>query len=177
MKKPVLIFVISGIMMILSSCSNYTYFTEDIRENLNTNYLKIERVQFYNSDKIILKRNLSKEETQLAQGKIIYENGKYFEEIIIPKKTKGVAVKEGSHFLNIAFETGENRNIRFDVNGDNKYQISAQKWNDNYGSIVYDTTTYYIVPASSNTLLMVSKEYVEKFESKRRVLKGRSVGK
>lgn len=163
--------------MLLSSCSKLIYFTEDIRENLNENYLKINKVQFYNSDKVVLKRNLSKEETQIAQGKIVLENGQYFEEVIIPKNTKGVAIKEGTKYLKVAFETGDNRNIRFDLNEQNKYQISADSWKDNYGCIVYDTTKYYIIPSSSSTYLMVGKEYVEKYERKRRVLKGRNVGK
>ena len=177
MNKAFYFLALSGLLIIASSCSKLIYFTEDIRDNLNNNYLEVEKVQFYNSNKIVLKRNLSKEETQIAQGQIIMENGQYYEEIIIPKNTKGVAVKEGSKFLKIAFESGENRSLRFDLNGQNKYQISAESWKDNYGSIVYDTITYFIMPSSSNTVLLVSKEYVEKYEHQRRVLKGRSVGK
>lgn len=72
----------------VSSCSNLIYFTQDVRDDLNVNNLDVEKVQFYNSEKIILKRNLSKEETQLAKGTILLENGQYYEEIIIPKKNK-----------------------------------------------------------------------------------------
>ena len=177
MNRNIVYITLLIITFTVSSCSNLIYFTQDIRDDLNVNNLDVEKVQFYNSEKITLKRNLSKEETQLAKGTILLENGQYYEEIIIPKKTKGVAVIEGSKYLKIAFESGENRNIRFDMNDETLYQISADSWDDNFGCIVYDTTTYFIVPKSSNTLLMVNKEYISNYEKKRRVVKGRSISR
>lgn len=177
MKNYLISFCLMGFIMVFTSCSNLIYFTQDIRNNLNENYLEVDRVQFYNSDKIVLKRTLSKEETQIAKGTILLENGQYFEEIIIPKKTKGVAVREGRKFLKVAFENGEQRNIRFDLNDENKYQISADSWDNDYGRIMYDTTIYFIIPSSSKTTLMVNKEFISNYETKRRVLKGRSVGR
>lgn len=177
MKGNVLIYSVIIFLFSLSSCSNLIYFTQEIRNDLEVDNLDIEKVQFYNSQKITLKRNLSKEETQIAKGTILLENGQYFEEIIIPKKTKGVIVKDGSKYVKVAFESGDNRGLRFDMNEIGKYQISADNWDNDYGCIIYDTTTYYIVPKSSNTLLMVNKEYISNYEHKRRVLKGRSVGR
>jgi len=163
--------------LLITSCSSLVYFTQTIRNDLITDKLEVTKVQFYNSDKIILKRNLTKEETQIAKGTIVLENGEYFEEIIIPKKTKGVVVRQGTKFLNVAFEVGENKNIRFTINDDEYYQISADNWKNDYGCIKYDTTKYFIIPASSNSLLMVNKEYISNFEKKSRKLKGRSVGR
>ncbi len=177
MNRNIVYIILLILTFTISSCSNLIYFTQDIREDLDINNLDVEKVQFYNSEKIVLKRNLSKEETQLAKGTILLENGQYYEEIIIPKKTKGVAVIKGTKYLKIAFESGENRNIRFDMNDEDLYQISADAWNDNYGCVVYDTTTYYIVPKSSNTLLMVNKEYISNYEKKRRIVKGRSISR
>lgn len=175
--KNLVVLVLITLSLVISSCSNLIYFTEDVRDNLDYNKLNVEKVQFYNSDKIVLKRNLSKEETQIAKGTIRFENGEYYEEVIIPKKTKGVAIRKGTEFLRVAFETGDNRSLRFDLNEDSKYQISADNWNDNYGCIVYDTTTYFIIPSSSSTVLMVNKEFVSNYEKQRRVLKGRSVSR
>ena len=175
MKKNFVLVFFVLISIVISSCSNLIYFTQEIRNDLKENKLDVEKVQFYNSEKIVLLRNLSKEETQIARGTIRLENGQYYEEVIIPKRTKGVAVRKGSEFLNVAFETGEKRNLRFDINEYKKYQISADNWKESYGCIVYDTSTYFIVPASSSTLLMVNKEYISNIEKKRRVLKGRSV--
>ncbi len=175
MVRNITILLVIIVSLLVSSCSNLIFFTQDIRNNLDENQLEVEKVQFYNSKKIILKRSLSKEETQIAKGIIRLEDGNYFEEIIIPKKTKGVVVRNGSEFIKIAFETGDNRNLRFVLNDDNYYQISADSWKNNYGCISYDTTTYYVIPGSSSTLLMVNKEYISNIEKNRRVLKGRSV--
>ncbi|MFK5854620.1 MAG: hypothetical protein QM503_00725 [Bacteroidota bacterium] len=177
MVRKLILFTIVLSSIFLSSCSNLILFTEDVRDNLKDNYLDVKKVQFYNSDKIVLKRNLTKEETQIAKGTIRLKNGEYFEEIVIPKKTKGVATRDGEKFLRIAFEVGENRNLRFTLNENNEYQISADNWKNDYGCVVYDTTKYFIVPNSSNALLLVNKEYISNFEKKRRVLKGRSVGR
>ena len=177
MIKNIILYSVILLSFSISSCSNLILFTQDIRDDLYDNDLEVEKVQYYNSEKIILKRNLTKEETQIAKGTIRLENGQYFEEIIIPKKTKGIAVRHGSEFLNIAFEVGDNRDLRFSINDDNQYQISADNWKNDYGCISYDTTTYFIVPSSSNTLLLVNKEYISNFEKKRRVLKGRSVSR
>ncbi len=176
MKKGVL-FTWVIVSLLLSSCSNLILFTKETRDNLNKNHQEVTKVQFYNSDKIVLKRNLTKDETQVAKGVIVFENGQYFEEIIIPKKTKGVVVKKGAEYLRIAFEEGDKRDLRFDMNEDEKYQISADIWKQNYGSVKYDTTVYFIVPSSSHTMLMVHKEYISNFEKKRRVLKGRNVAR
>jgi len=176
MKRFVLFFITIATLS-MSSCTSLEYFTDGIRENLVYNRLEVEKVQFYNSEKIVLKRNIAKEETQIASGTIRFENGEYFEEIIIPKKTKGVVVNGGDDYLQISFERGDHQNLRFDLNDDNKYQISADSWEENYGCVFYDTVKYYIVPSSANTVLMVNKELVQNYEKKKRVLKGRSVGR
>lgn len=177
MVKNIVLISLVSVSLLISSCSNLIYFTNDIRANIDDNELEIEDVQYYNSEKIILRRSLSKEETQIAEGIIKLEDGNYFEEIIIPTKTKGIAVSTGSEYLKIAFERGDNRNLRFDLNDDNMYQISADSWKDNYGCISYDTSIYYVIPGSSSTLLMVSKEYISNIEENRRVLEGIKVGR
>lgn len=166
-------FSIAGLL--LSSCSNRILFTQQLRHNLYENELNVEEVQFYNSKKIVLKRNLSVEETKLARGEIHLENGQYVEEIIIPKNTKGVVVKQERNALNIAFEEGEYRNLKFVVNENNLYQISAINWENNHGKVVYDSLTYYIAPGGDNALLKVSKDNFYNFQKNKRVLKGRSV--
>lgn len=177
MIKNIILISIVIISILVSSCSNLIYFSQEIRNNLNENQLEVEKVQFYNSEKIVLKRSLSKEETQIAKGIIKLEDGHYYEEIIIPKRTKGIVVRKGSEYLKIAFETGDNRNLRFVLNEDKFYQISADSWKNNYGCLNYDTTVYYVIPGSSSTILMVNKEYIENFEENRRVLKGINVGR
>ena len=176
MKKIYTVIFGLSLLMLLGSCSKTIYFTQDMRSNLNENYLSIDKVQFYNSRKIILRRNLSYADTKVARGKINLENGQYVENIIIPKNTPGVAVSEGNEYINVAFEDGANRFLRFVKNSDNEYQISASKWSDGYGKIKYDTLNYYIEPKSSKALLKVIKDNNFNMQKSTRRLKGKTIG-
>ncbi len=171
-----LVFVLLAVGLLLSSCSNKILFTQQIRTNLYDNNLEVEEVQFYNSKKIVLKRNLSVEETKVARGEIRLENGQYVEEIIFPKDTRGVVVKEGRNTLNVAFEEGDRRNLKFVLNENDLYQISAVSWESNYGKVQYDTLIYYIAPGGDKALLKVSKDNIYNYQKNKRVVKGRSVG-
>ncbi len=170
-------FILLGLMGILlfSSCSKNIYFTRNMRMNLNKNKLSVDKVQFYNSKKIELLRYISSAETKIARGEIRYENGRYSEEIIIPKNTPGIVVSEGKKFLNVAFEDGKNRNLKFVLNDKNQYQISADNWKQNYGRVVYDTLIYYIEPKSDKARLTVKKDNIYNFRANKRVVKGRVV--
>ncbi len=176
--KNIYILIISFFLLILfASCSKTIYFSQDMRNNLNKNHLNINKIQFYNSRKIILIRNLSYADTKVARGKIKLENGRYVENVIIPKKTPGVAIGEGSNYINVAFEDGVNRFLRFVLNDRNVYQISAGKWNQGYGKVKYDTLIYYIAPKSSKAVLKVKKDDQYNLHKSIRRLKGKTVGR
>jgi hypothetical protein len=177
MKKIVTLIFGLSFLLLISSCSKTIYFTQDMRNNLNENYLSIDKIQFYNSRKIILRRNLSYADTKVARGKIKFENGQYVENIIIPKKTPGVAVSEGHNYINVAFEDGANRFLRFVLNSENEYQISASKWEQGFGKVKYDTLFYYIEPKSSKAVLKLIKDDQYNMQKSTRRLKGKTVGR
>jgi uncharacterized protein (UPF0218 family) len=169
------IFFVFFVFSLLSACSSTRYFTQEMRKNLLKNNLDIKDVQFYTSKKIVLKRNLTYKETKLARGKIKYQNGQYFEEIIIPKNTPGVLEKDTAKMLDVAFEKGRNRALKFVLNKNDHYQLSALVWSDGYGRVSYDTLVYYVEPRSSKAVLKVKKHYTYVFNKKIRKVKGRLV--
>lgn len=173
MRKFTNIFLGLFFISLLSSCSKTIYFTQEMRLNLYKNHLQITKVQFYNSKKIALKRNLSYKATKLARGTIKLENGQYMKEIIIPKNTPGVIETEGKNMLNVSFEHGKNRALRFVLNDDNRYQLSALIWSGDYGRVVYDTLVYYIEPSSAKALLKIKKDNSFTFKKNIRKVKGR----
>lgn len=175
MKQNISLYLLFFVLLVSYSCSNKVLFTRQMRDNLKQNQLLENEVQYYNSSKIILKRNLSYAETKIASGQIRFENGQYVEEIVIPSNTPGVAVEQSKETMNISFETGENRQLAFKCNSDGYYQLSALSWKDNYGQVKYDTTVYYLTPGSSRALLKVGKDFVSKYQKQKRVLKGRTV--
>jgi hypothetical protein len=177
MIKNILPLLAIGFLIIVSSCNSTIYFTQEMRNNLNENKLKVEDVQFYVSRKIVLKRNLTYEETKIARGEIKFENGKYVEEIIIPKNTQGVAIDYKNNEINVAFERGNNRELKYVLNDENLYQITALAWENNYGLVKYDTLMYFIEPGGDKALLKVKNDNIYNFQKKKRIVKGRSVGR
>ena len=163
-------------LFFITACSPKTiYFTQDIRQKVEQEGLEIKDVQFYNSHQITLQRNLSYEETKLASGTISVENGKYIEIIQIKKETPGICENAGRNALDIAFEAGDDRFLKFVLNAGMLYQISAIEWRDRMGKVNYDTLTYYIKPGGEKAMLKVKNDKIFKLDKKERVASGRKV--
>lgn len=174
LKKLIIAFFVVNTIL-LSGCSRNILFTHAMRQKIHQDGLDIKEVQFYNSRKFVLQRNLSYEETKIAQGEIRFENGKFIELIEIKKNTPGICESDDSKSLDISFEQGENRKLKFIVNPKTNYQITALEWKDKFGKVNYDTLTYYIAPGGDKTLLKVRKDYIYKIDKKHRVAPGRKV--
>lgn len=160
----------------LTACSQKTiYFTQAIRQKVEGEGLELKDVQFYNSHPITLQRNLSYEETKIASGTISVENGKYIEIIQIKKETPGICENAERSSLDISFEAGDDRFLKFVLNGGMHYQISAIEWRDRMGRVNYDTLTYYIKPGGEKAMLKVKNDKIFNLDKKERVASGRKV--
>lgn len=161
----------------LSACASKkaVLFTQAIRENVESYDITLDQIQFYNSHKIVLYRNLSYEETKVASGKIRFENGEFIERVIIKKNTPGVCEGFTDQIIDVAFEQGENRQLKFVRDSQDKYRISALEWNNKEGKVAYDTTFFYISQGGEHALLKVKLEDIFKFKTEERVAPGRSI--
>lgn len=108
MIKNLLFFV-----LIITTISCKVTFTQRIRNQAENSKIDLSKIQFYNSDKIILKRSLSSDEVKVASGQITIENGKYIEVIRILKNTPGKCAVTANNQLQINFEDGSNRSFLF----------------------------------------------------------------
>lgn len=169
-KSFVLILFIS--LIAVSCAPKKILFTQYMRSKVEADGLSIKDVQFYNSQEIILQRNVSYEETKIASGAINFENGKYVEIITIEKETPGVCVEESANYLDISFEEGKNKKLRFVKTGSSEYRISAESWKDRFGKVTYDTLTYYIRPGGEKAVLQVEQEDIFKFDQQERKVSG-----
>ena len=118
MKKHVALLLI--VVVLFSSCR--VLFTEQLRQKAEKQNIDLTKIQFYNSDKIVLTRTLASSEVSLASGKVTFQNGIYTEIIKIKKNTRGKCDMVGSNILNISFEIGNNRSLVFE-NNFNNYQL------------------------------------------------------
>ncbi|MDD3637082.1 MAG: hypothetical protein RBR84_04450 [Bacteroidales bacterium] len=162
--------------LILTGCSPKTIvFTQQIRQKVESDSLNINEVQFYNSHPIVLQRNLTYDETKIASGEIQFENGRYIELIQIKKGTPGVCENATHNSLDVSFEAGDNRTLKFMMTPGKNYQISAIEWKDRFGKVTYDSLTYYLKPGSEKAFLKVKKDHFFKLDKKERIASGRKV--
>ena len=183
--KSISVFI--AVAIALSSCSlNRMYFTVASKQEIEKAGVDLTQVQFYNSEEIILARQISKEEVKVAEGKVRVENGRNIEEIIIPANTPGVCELHDEKTLKISFETGDGRSIPFLVERQNDivvsgsyFKIGAKEWvrsdrGRRIGKVDYAGQVYNLV-RGADSRLMIDKAVLNKVERKTHVAKGRKL--
>jgi hypothetical protein len=179
--------LVSIFAILLSSCStNRMLFTVDTKQQIEKAGVDITQVQFYNSEEILLARQISKEEVKVAEGKVRIENGRNVEEIIIPANTPGVCELYDEKTLKVSFDTGDGKSLPFLVErrGDvvvsgSYFKIGAKEWTRTsrgrrVGKIDYDGQVFNMVRGSGSRL-MIDKAVLNKVDRKTKVAKGRKL--
>jgi len=191
-------FFISCIYL-LSSCK--VTFTERIRQQAENKKLDISKIQFYNSDKIVLRRTLSSNEMSVTSGKVKLENGQYTEIIKIKKNTRGKCVSRTDNNLSISFEDGQNKSLIFSnkinnqsknhyelnpdnckiekkstlaissTNNRNSLPIETVEKNINVCTVTYDNKKY-TTELPSMPFLLIKKTQLSKSQVRKRTVKG-----
>ncbi len=169
----------------LSACSSSkSYFTEDTRSKVEARSIEVDQLQYYIDKDVELRRELASGDAKVKSGKVIIENGKYINLILLKKGTGGVCTYIGNNSLDIAFEAGENKNLKFTSSsrsGSNAvYRLDAEKWMKPYnsgevGKITYDGEVYFMRFSGDRPKLMIKKSSTDNYEVNKRVMSGRKV--
>ncbi len=168
-------------LVAFSSCSpRLTPFTQDLYDENGWTDNDLERIQFYLSEDIILRRGVNEGGSTITSGKIKIVNGKKIEETIIRKGTPGVFVfRPKEDRFAISFESGDKRYLIFGPSkrNDDKYTLRAAEWDKSkgQGQITYNGEKYYTPTRSAYAALMVDLKKVGNTEKKSRTAKGRTV--
>jgi hypothetical protein len=99
--RPLSLTLLAGALIAvgLSGCGKPA-FTQGIRLRDNLDVPDIRRIQFYTSGEIVLRREVPVQQRASAGNELVISNGVVVEEIVIPLRTPGVAVRvEGDHIL------------------------------------------------------------------------------
>ncbi|MGB0369534.1 MAG: hypothetical protein ACPGD8_09020 [Flavobacteriales bacterium] len=174
-------------VVILSSCSvNRMLLTVDTKQQIEKAGVDLKQVQFYNSEEIILARQIKKEEINVAEGKVRIENGKHIEEIIIPANTPGICELNNEKTLKVSFDAGDGKTIPFlvekrgeIVSSGSYFKIGAKKWvrtsrGRKVGKLDYEGEIYNIV-RGSDSKLMIDKSVLNRVKRDTHVAKGRKL--
>ncbi len=177
MGKQILIIVSITLLMTVSSCSRKIVFTPQLRAQLENQSIDLKDVQFYNSEKIVLKRvEEQPEEVLLNEGAVEVTKGKIIEEIVIKKKTPGVCKQVNRYHLNISFEAEDGKYLKFGRKAGpmlrDRYRLYAKEWNEENGKVMYGDTLYNSDLSAADAHLLVEKKQVYDLIREKRVARG-----
>jgi len=141
----------------------------------------LNKLQFYVDQDVELRREVTADEAKVTtDGKVIFENGKFENVILLKKFTPGVCTNVSNNKIDVAFETGDGKSLTFGVfynpAQDDTYRIFADAWINGHGRIKYDGKLYNIQPYCAQAKLMIKKKEADKFEVTKRTMSGRKVG-
>lgn len=172
-------------IILISACSTpKSYFTTETRNQVEQKAIPVDKLQYYIDKDVELRRELSSGDATVKSGKVIIENGKYINIILLKKGTAGVCTNMGNNRLDIAFESGDNKSLSFTTGrraGANAvYSLDADKWLTPYkssevGQITYDGDIYFMRFAGNRPKLMIKKTGSDKYEVDKRVMSGRKL--
>jgi len=164
----------------LAACSpQLSPFTQELYDQNRWSEQELKKIQFYLSDDIILRRQISAGESTIASGKIRMVDGSEVEEVVIRKGTPGVLLftPKTDRFA-VSFESdGSERYLMFGPNPkvDERYVLLARDWDRRTGKVSYDNKLYYTDSESAFAHLMVDLRRIQKMELERRTAGGRRV--
>jgi hypothetical protein len=151
-----------------------TAFKIDMKSKFDNAGIDYRTVQFYNIGEIVLKRTLKSEEVKTAKGIVNFQNGQYYEKVIIRNSTPCLIEKvdDNKNILYVRFEEGVNRLIEFrPYDYEYFFDFLNLAVDDSIGKITYDGKEYKVL-SGKNVKLGIKKS--DKFEEREesRIIKG-----
>ncbi len=179
MKTQHLILLAFFSVVLFGACSNrLTYFTDDLNERYRWTDDELRKIQFYVSQNIVLKREVSGGDREVVSGKIKIEDGRKIEEVVIRKGTPGAFLfsPKKDRFA-IGFEEGNDRYLMFGPSPkySDRFVLLASDWDRRTGSVTYDDKTWKVSSDVAYAALLVDLRKINKVDVNSRVAKGRKV--
>lgn len=172
--------LLAALGLSLSACGpTLTPFTQKLYEENDWDNNDLQRIQFYLSDDVRLRRELTSGSSQIVRGEIKMVDGRRVEEIFIRRGTPGVFMfsPKEDRFA-VSFEEGGNeRYLIFGPNPriSNRYALLASDWERRVGTVTYDGQKWEIDSDSGFATLLVDLRRIRQTNVKSRVAGGRRV--
>ncbi len=175
-----LVFTLVGSFFLMTSCGpNLKPFTKRLYDERNWSNEDLRRVQFYLSENIVMRREVSGGTFEVISGEIKIVDGRKVEEIVIKKGTPGVFLfSPKKNRLAVSFESdGDERFLIFGPNPKTggKFVLLASDWSKYRGTVTYDGRKYEVDSRSAYASLMVDLKKIRKTSVSSRTAKGRKV--
>lgn len=175
-KSRALLLLVAVSLSVAGCAPQRVAFTQGIRTQYGLGSGELKDLQYYVSDGITLERDFRREEGEISKShKLVRKEGGLVERVVIPAGTPGIATEVGETSVSVSFEPGSSLifgSPPTDRDPERKYKLSAKRWTDYYGEILYDGKTFYAVEGSGRAYLEVVLESLDAVEKKKKVLPG-----
>ena len=153
-------------------------FTKSLKQRLDHDNVDITKIQFYVNQKLILRRVMGSEKGKVQSGVILFDNGQYINELIIPAYTPGVCEQVNGDNLKISFDV-PGKTIEFGaLYNNNDFILVGSNWHNGTVDIDYDNQTYQVQCGCNNAAeakLVVKRNQAFKKDNTAKVVAGRKV--
>jgi len=176
--KNLILPAILSVLFITSCGPTYKPFTSALQNDNRWSEEELKHIQFYLSNDIVLRRNLSRGESVIEGGKIRIKEGQRIEEIVIREGTPGVLVfMPKEERLAISFENGKDKFLVFGPHPkwNGRYMLLGSEWDKYAGKVTYQGKTYSTSSKSAYAGLLVDLDKVSQVTRKRHTVAGRKV--
>ncbi len=179
MKTQILAFLALFSVVLLGACSNkLSYFTDELNERYRWTDGELKKIQFYVSQDIVMKREITGGDREIISGKIKIEDGRQIEEVVIRKGTPGAFLfsPKADRFA-IGFEESSERYLIFGPSPkySDRFVLMASDWDRKSGEVSYDNKTWKVSSDNAYSALLVDLRKINKVDVNSRVVKGRKV--
>lgn len=168
--------VLVALFALAGCASGRIPFTQNLRNQYGLEGDDLKKLQYFVSGDVTLQREFRREEGEISKThKLVMKEGGLLEEVFIAAGTPGVATEVGPNSISVSFEP--EGSLVFgsppsDQDPERKYKLSARRWTDYYGELLYDKKTYYAVKGSGKAHLEVGAESLDAVEKRKKVLPG-----
>lgn len=168
---------ILAVSLAVTGCAHQRIaFTQGIRTHFSLGNEELKNLQYYVSSDITLQREFRREEGEISKShKLVMKEGGLVEQVLIRAGTPGIATEVGDTSLAVSFEPGSSLifgSSAMDQDPERKYKLTAKRWTEDYGEILYDGKVFYAVEGSGLAYLVVGMESLDAVKEKKKILPG-----
>jgi hypothetical protein len=154
-------------------------FTSNVLQEGGWSDSDLQKVQFYLSDDIVIRRNLVEGTSAITSGTIKIVKGEKVEEVRIKRGTPGTFLfRAGKNNFAVGFDAAsDKRYLMFGANPrrQGSYVLLASEWKDRFGKVRYDDRFYFADEQSAASGLLVDLRKIQRLEITSRTESGRKV--
>lgn len=167
-------------VLALSACSPaLTPFTESLYKKNQWQESELKRIQFYLSEDVVLRREISGSKSEIISGEIKMVDGRQVEEVAIPRLTPGVLLfmPKDDRFAISFEEGGRERYLIFGPSPkmDGRFVLLASEWGRRSGVVTYEGKKWRVGSQGAFASLLVDLKKANRVSVDSRRATGRRV--